>query len=138
MLYDTYGFPLEITKEISASRGVELDLAGYEKALEAAKEKSRQGSKAMFQKSADWSKYLEGIPATEFVGYDELSFANAQLLKEIQTEEGVRILIFDKTPFYPEMGGQVGDTGTIELESGEIVQIVNVQKVAGVILHFVG
>ncbi len=103
MLYDTYGFPLEITKEIAASREVELDLAGYEKALEVAKEKSRQGSKAMFQKSADRSKYLEGIPATEFVGYEQLEFADAKLLKEIQTEEGIRILIFDKTPFYPEM-----------------------------------
>ena len=66
MLYDTYGFPLEITKEIASDRGVELDLAGYEKALEAAKEKSRQASKSMFQKTADWSKYLEGIPATAF------------------------------------------------------------------------
>jgi alanyl-tRNA synthetase len=69
MLYDTYGFPLEITKEIAAEKGVELDLEWYKKALEKAKEKSRQSTKAMFQKTADWSKYLEGIPATEFVWY---------------------------------------------------------------------
>lgn len=61
----------------------------------------------MFQKTADRSKYLEGIPATEFIGYDRLQAENVQLLKDIQTEEGIRILIFDKTPFYPEMGGQV-------------------------------
>ena len=138
MLYDTYGFPLEITKELAADRGVALDLAGYEKALEAAKEKSRQGSKAMFQKSADWSKYLEGIPATEFVGYEHLNFSDAKLLKEIDTEEGQKVLIFDKTPFYPEMGGQNGDAGVIELDDGRRLEIVNVQKVAGVILHFVG
>ncbi|PZM87516.1 MAG: hypothetical protein DLD55_00925 [candidate division SR1 bacterium] len=138
MLYDTYGFPLEITKELAADRGVALDLAGYEKALEAAKEKSRQGSKAMFQKAADWSKYLEGIPATEFVGYEQLEFADAKLLKEIDTEEGQKVLIFDKTPFYPEMGGQNGDAGVIELDDGRRLEIVNVQKVAGVILHFVG
>lgn len=138
MLYDTYGFPLEITKEIAANAGVTLDLAGYEKALEAAKEKSRQGSKAMFQKTTDWSKYLEGVPVSEFIGYDNLEAENVQLLKDIQTEEGVRILIFDKTPFYPEMGGQVGDMGVIQLDSGEVVQIVSVQKIAGVILHFVG
>mgnify|MGYP000900915126 FL=1 len=137
MLYDTYGFPLEITKELAADRGVALDLAGYEKALEAAKEKSRQGSKAMFQKSADWSKYLEGIPATEFVGYENLNFSDAKLLKEIDTEEGQKVLIFDKTPFYPEMGGQNGDAGMIELDDGRRLEIVNVQKVAGVILHFV-
>lgn len=138
MLYDTYGFPLEITKELAADRGVALDLTGYEKALEAAKEKSRQGSKAMFQKSADWSKYLEGIPATEFVGYEHLNFSDAKLLKEIDTEEGQKVLIFDKTPFYPEMGGQNGDAGVIELDDGRRLEIVNVQKVAGVILHFVG
>ena len=138
MLYDTYGFPLEITKELAADRGVALDLAGYEKALEAAKEKSRQGSKAMFQKSADWSKYLEGIPATEFVGYENLNFSDAKLLKEIDTEEGQKVLIFDKTPFYPEMGGQNGDAGVIELDDGRRLEIMNVQKVAGVILHFVG
>lgn len=138
MLYDTYGFPLEITKEIATERGVELDLPGYEKALEIAKEKSRQGSKAMFQKTADWSKYLEGLSETEFVGYDDLENNTAKLLKDIETEDGIRFLIFDKTPFYPEMGGQVCDTGVIKLESGETVQIVNVQKVAGVILHFVG
>lgn len=138
ILYDTYGFPLEITKELAADRGVALDLTGYEKALEAAKEKSRQGSKAMFQKSADWSKYLEGIPATEFVGYEHLNFSDAKLLKEIDTEDGQKVLIFDKTPFYPEMGGQNGDAGMIELDDGRRLEIVNVQKVAGVILHFVG
>lgn len=138
MLYDTYGFPLEITKEIASAKQIDLDLAGYENALELAKEKSRQGSKAMFQKSADWSKYLEGIPATEFVGYDQLSFSSSKLLKEVETEEGQKILIFDKTPFYPEMGGQNGDSGEIELDDGRIFQIVAVQKVAGVILHFVG
>lgn len=138
MLYDTYGFPLEITKEIAQEKNITLDIAGYKKALEQAKEKSRQGSKAMFQKTADWSKYLEGIPATEFVGYDALSFSDAKLLKEIDTEEGQKILIFDKTPFYPEMGGQNGDSGQIELDDGRILSICDVQKVAGVILHFVG
>ena len=92
----------------------------------------------MFQKSADWSKYLEGIPATEFVGYEHLNFSDAKLLKEIDTEEGQKVLIFDKTPFYPEMGGQNGDAGVIELDDGRRLEIVNVQKVAGVILHFVG
>ena len=81
---------------------------------------------------------MEGLSETEFVGYDDLKNSGAKLLKDVQTEDGIRFLIFDKTPFYPEMGGQVCDTGVIKLESGEIVQIVNVQKVAGVILHFVG
>ena len=87
MLYDTYGFPLEITKEIAVSKGVELDLDGYKKALEEAKEKSRQSTKAMFQKTADWSKYLEGIPATQFVGYDSMDYQDSKLLKEIDIED---------------------------------------------------
>ena len=107
MLYDTYGFPLEITKEIAQEKGIELDLPGYEKALAQAKEKSRQGSKEMFSKTTDWSKYLEGVGATEFVGYDRLDLENPVLIKDITTDDGVRFLVFDKTPFYPEMGGQV-------------------------------
>ena len=103
MLYDTYGFPLEITKEIAQEKGIELDLLGYEKALAQAKEKSRQGSKEMFSKNADWSKYLEGVNATEFVGYDRLELENSVLLKDVTTDDGIRFLVFDKTPFYPEM-----------------------------------
>ena len=103
MLYDTYGFPLEITKEITQEKGIELDLQGYEKALAQAKEKSRQGSKEMFSKNADWSKYLEGVNATEFVGYDRLELENPVLLKDVTTDDGMRFLVFDKTPFYPEM-----------------------------------
>ena len=103
MLYDTYGFPLEITKEIAQEKGIELDLLGYEKALAQAKEKSRQGSKEMFSKNADWSKYLEGVNATEFVGYDRLELENPVLLKDVTTDDGIRFLVFDKTPFYPEM-----------------------------------
>ena len=78
-------------------------MLGYEKALAQAKEKSRQGSKEMFSKNADWSKYLEGVNATEFVGYDRLELENPILLKDVTTDDGIRFLVFDKTPFYPEM-----------------------------------
>jgi len=137
MLYDTYGFPLEITKEIAAAKWVELDLEWYKKALENAKEKSRQSTKAMFQKTADWSKYLEWVPATEFVWYENLEYENVKLLKEIETEDGQRILIFDKTPFYPEMWWQNWDTWVIVLDDWREVEVISVQKVAWVILHFI-
>jgi alanyl-tRNA synthetase len=61
----------------------------------------------MFKKGTDWSKYLEGIPQTEFIGYAALSTDTPTLLKEIMLEDGQKVLIFDKTPFYPEMGGQM-------------------------------
>lgn len=103
MLYDTYGFPLEITKEIAAERGFDVDVQGFQRALEEARERSRTSGKEFFQKGTDWSKYLEGIPTTTFTGYDSLELENMKLLKDIQTEDGQRVLIFDKTPFYPEM-----------------------------------
>ena len=138
MLYDTYGFPLEITKEIAAERGFDVDVQGFQKALEEARERSRTSGKEFFQKGTDWSKYLEGIPTTTFTGYDSLELENMNLLKDIQTEDGQRVLIFDKTPFYPEMWGQVWDSGTLILDNGEKLHLVATQKVAGVILHFVG
>jgi alanyl-tRNA synthetase len=90
----------------------------------------------MFKKGIDWSKYLEGIPQTEFIGYSAFSSTEPILLKELEVE-GQKVLIFDKTPFYPEMGGQMGDFGTITLENGEVKTVHTVQKFAGVILHFI-
>jgi alanyl-tRNA synthetase len=91
----------------------------------------------MFQKTVDWSKYLEGVPATEFVWYWNLNFEDSKLLKEIDTEDGQKILIFDKTPFYPEMGWQNWDSWSVILDDGREYLIIDVQKTAGVILHFV-
>lgn len=91
----------------------------------------------MFKKGRDRSKYLEHLPQTEFIGYETLTRENPKLLKEIPLEEGMKALIFDKTPFYPEMGGQTGDVGEITLDTGEIKQVIKVQKFAGVILHIV-
>ena len=113
-----------------------IDETEYHNISEQAKEKSRQATKEMFKKGIDRSKYLEGIPQTEFVGYSELSLSSPTLLKEIDIE-GQKVLIFDKTPFYPEMGGQMGDFGEITLDDGQTKKITNVQKFAGVILHFI-
>lgn len=85
-LYDTYGFPLELTKEVVTKYGFQIDEVGFQEMLEKAKEKSRQATKEMFKKGVDWSKYLEGIPQTEFVGYSALSAENVTLLKTIELE----------------------------------------------------
>ncbi|MDR0859446.1 MAG: hypothetical protein LBO09_00215 [Candidatus Peribacteria bacterium] len=100
---------MEITKEEAHKRNIEVDEAGFQSAMEEAKEKSRQSTKDMFKKGTDRSKYLEGIPQTEFIGYSALSSNDPKLLKEIVLDTGQTVLIFDKTPFYPEMGGQMGD-----------------------------
>ena len=101
-LYDTYGFPLELTREIAQEHGLCLDEEECQCCIQKAKEKSRQATKEMFKKGTDWSKYLEGVPQTEFIGYEALSFTTPTLLKELDIN-GQKVLIFDKTPFYPEM-----------------------------------
>ncbi len=139
MLYDTYGFPLELTREIAEEKWVVLDEAWFEKSLAESKEKSRQASKTMFDKGIDWSKYIQGIEKTEFIGYDKnnLVSEDIQLLKDIDID-WQSVLIFDKTPFYAESGGQTGDAWILILDSGEEVNIVDVKKYEGIFLHFVG
>ena len=136
MLYDTYGFPLEITKEIAATKWVELDIEWYKKALQNAKEKSRQSTKEMFKKWTDRSKYLEWIPQTKFIWYNEFTSSDAKLLKDFEVNNQ-RVLIFDKTPFYPEMWWQMWDIWKIQLDDWSELKITNVQTFAWVILHIV-
>ncbi len=135
-LYDTYGFPVELTKEIAQEMWKQIDHAWFERALEQAKERSRQGSSKMFAKGTDWSSYLSGVSPTTFTGYTSLQEENVKLLKDINVDWH-RVLIFDKTPFYGEWGGQTGDRGTILLDDGTSLRVIDVQKYGGVFLHFV-
>ena len=136
MLYDTYGFPVELTREIAKEKNILVDEAGFEVAMEEAREKSRQGTKDMFKKWTDWSKYLEGVSATQFVGYEQLAIENPKLIKDLNID-GQRVLIFEKTPFYAESWGQTGDKGTITLDDWTTVNIQDVKKYEWVFLHFV-
>jgi alanyl-tRNA synthetase len=104
--------------------------------MEEAREKSRQGTKDMFKKGTDWSKHLEWVSATQFVGYGELEIENPKLVKDLDID-GQRVLIFDKTPFYAESGGQTGDYGTVTLDDWTTVTIQDVKKYEWVFLHFV-
>lgn len=135
-LYDTFGFPLELTKEIVEEKWLQLDIAGFEKEMEEQQARSRAGSKDMFKQGVDWATYTQGIPQTIFIGYETLQGQDMQLLKDFEVN-GQRVLIFDRTPFYAESGGQVGDTWTIVLDSGETVTVTLVQKYNWIFLHFV-
>ncbi|WP_020410488.1 alanine--tRNA ligase [Hahella ganghwensis] len=136
-LYDTYGFPVDLTNDIARERGLELDIDGYEVAMEAQRERARAASKF----GVDYNAGLDLDVATEFTGYRELSGSH-QVEAMLVDGQGVQalesgqkgILVLDRTPFYAESGGQVGDTGLIKVGDSEFV-VEDTQKEGAAILH---
>lgn len=135
-LYDTYGFPLDITKEMAEDDGLTLDIEGFEEALREQKERSRTASKIKGEELE--TGYIEALKAdlkNRFVGYEHL-FSKGNILGIIskdtscdflsENEDGE--LFFDITPFYAESGGQVEDAGFIKTENGE-AQVIGVKKI---------
>ncbi|MFD2599798.1 alanine--tRNA ligase [Sphingobacterium corticis] len=135
-LFDTYGFPIDLTELLAREKGMVVDMDGFQTALNKQKERSRA---ATTLDMSDWV-ILQDYVQTEFVGYDRLS-AEAQITKYRKvTAKGKDQyqLILDVTPFYAEGGGQVGDSGLlIHSESGEEIKIVNTKKENALIVHFV-
>jgi len=124
-LYDTYGFPIDLTHLIAAERGLSVDHDGFLKALQLQKDRSRADA----QKSVgDWIVVQDG--KTEFVGYDQLEVEDARILmyREVESKGKKQFqLVLDRTPFYPEGGGQVGDKGRLVVGEEEI-KILNAIK----------
>lgn len=135
-LYDTFGFPLELTKEILEEKGLAIDVDGFQKEMEAQQERSRAWSKDMFKQWIDRANYLQWVAPTQFIWYDTLESTDVSVLKDFDIQ-WQRILIFDKTPFYAESWWQVGDSWTIVLADGSEVAVYQVQKYNWVFLHFV-
>lgn len=142
-LHETFGFPLELTKEIAAAKGVTVDEAGYAKAKEAAQEKSRSyADEFSKEKAVVLQKVDNGYPATGFVGYETLT-CEAEVLALLDEKfefvdelSGDGYAVFNKTPFYAESGGQVGDTGVILAGGKEVARVTDTQKPLGkVYLH---
>ncbi len=139
-LYDTYGFPLDLTADIARERGLGVDLAGFDAAMEAQRERGRAGSQfALGDLQASLAKVIGAgdaaeRSATEFVGYDALSARSTVTLlvkggTAVETAaSGDELVIFlDRTPFYAESGGQVGDAGTMSADGVEI-RVYDTQK----------
>jgi alanyl-tRNA synthetase len=134
-LHDTYGFPLELTRELAAERGIEVDEEGFRTAMEEQRARSRRGTPQGWALAKD-------LPKSEFTGYRELTAAGTVLAlrksdKPVEVAgEGDAVEVFlERTPFYAESGGQVGDTGTITTPNGQ-VRIEDTQKpVEGAIAH---
>lgn len=135
-LYDTFGFPVELTKEIAMEAKCTVDEIWFAKEMGAQQQRSRAGSKNMFTQDVDRSKYIIDLPATKFVWYDTMKADKTKLLKDFEVG-GQRILVFDQTPFYAESGWQISDSGIVVLDSGDQLHIKEVKKYEWVFLHFV-
>ncbi len=142
-LHETYGFPLELTREIAAGKGISVDEAGYQTAKEAAQEKSRSYADEFSKGKVIVMQKLEStLPATQFVGYDTLT-ASARVLSLLNEKfetvtqlNGRGYVVFDTTPFYAESGGQVADQGIVCADGKEVARVEDVQKPLGkIFLH---
>jgi len=140
-LYDTFGFPIDLTELMSRESGKMVDMDGFNKCLEQQKERSRA---AAVVDTDDWVSLSlaegRGEVPTEFVGYDELQ-CEAEIIKyrKVKTKGKEQFqIVLNKTPFYAESGGQVGDTGTLEVksETSEKIFITDTQKENNLIIHF--
>ncbi len=134
VLYDTFGFPLDLTELIARENGLTVDETGFKKEMEVQKNRSRNAAQ---QETDDWIE-LRKIDKTEFVGYDilETEIKIARYRKVSQKKKTFYQLVFDKTPFYGESGGQIGDTGYIESD-GIKTPIFDTQKENNLIVHLV-
>ncbi len=118
LLYDTYGFPPDLTGILAEEKGLAIDEEGYEKCMEEQKARARANMKQSINTmgSEGWTEYAVG--STRFVGY-EASSAEVKVLR-YREDKGVLSIVLDTTPFYAEMGGQIGDKGTLVSENLEI------------------
>jgi len=132
LLYDTYGFPLDMTQLLAAERGLTVDTAGFETEMEKQRQRGRAAQKKEVLVAATEGETTDTNP-TEFLGYTELN-AQAKLIEAVRSDSDT-FLVFDRTPFYAEMGGQAGDTGTI-LIGGHLLTVTDtVKDKAGRFLH---
>ncbi|AZU37237.1 alanine--tRNA ligase [Wolbachia endosymbiont of Bemisia tabaci] len=145
-LYDTYGFPLDITLDILKERKINFDQKGFDNAMKEQKERARANWTGSGEKSVEqvWFNLIDQFGKTEFVGYERDEVKDATILAIISSKnevidsakEGEKItIILDKTPFYGESGGQVGDTGNFIKSDGSTLTVENTNKINDLYLH---
>ena len=134
-LYDTFGFPYDLTALIANERGYQIDQTGFEQAMNVQKSRSRA---AAASKVGDWV-VLNASDTEDFIGYDHLTskIKITRFRKMTTAKEGdFYQLVFDATPFYPEGGGQVGDKGYLESDNGDVFYIIDTKKENNLIIHY--
>jgi alanyl-tRNA synthetase len=132
-LYDTYGFPLDMTQLLATERGLTVDSAGFEVEMEKQRDRARAAQKKEVIVAATAGDAAVDLKPTEFVGYTE-THAHATLIELLDTGKET-YLVFDRTPFYAEMGGQAGDTGHALIEGHKVDIVDTVKDKAGRHLH---
>ncbi|HWA23478.1 MAG TPA: alanine--tRNA ligase, partial [Caulobacterales bacterium] len=146
-LYDTFGFPLDLTQDILRGRGLAVDLPGFDAAMERQREKGREawGGSGEAAPDAVWFSISDRTGPSEFLGYageegkGKLVAIVADGAEQHDLREGVSAdLVFDSTPFYAESGGQAGDRGVITFKNGAVFEVADTQKRAGVLHVHVG
>ncbi|ONK59543.1 uncharacterized protein A4U43_C08F7550 [Asparagus officinalis] len=144
LLYDTYGFPVEITTEVAEERGVSVDMEGFDVEMESQRRRSQAAHNVVKLSVESDNEFAESISDTEFLGYDSLSanavikglLVNGDPVTQVTQGKDVEILL-DRTPFYAESGGQIGDNGFLFATGAEdsaqkaIVEIKDVKKSLG-------
>ncbi len=132
-LYDTFGFPFELTKEIAEENGLKVDEEGFKAAMKEQKDRAKAATqKISVTGDIKYAKVEEKVGATNFVGYTDLE-CNAKILETLDGE-GYIDVVLDKTPFYAECGGQVGDSGVIENDSMKL-EVLTTFKVNKLFVH---
>ena len=140
-LYDTYGFPLDLTQDALREKGRAVDTAGFDAAMEEQRAKARASwaGSGEAKDAAIWFELAEQHGTTEFLGYDSEA-AEGQILaliadgQPVETATGAVTVVVNQSPFYAESGGQVGDTGYIRTETG-LAHVTDTRKSAGVVMH---
>ena len=143
-LYDTYGFPLDLTQDIAREKNLEVDLEGFDTEMEKQRERGRTAGQFQHKDQIS-AEAVKSLPATQFIGYECLStdqsaiagiLQDGQLKGQIQEGESA-VLILDLTPFYAESGGQIGDTGVISTDNASF-KVDNTVKLGGTFFAHIG
>jgi alanyl-tRNA synthetase len=142
ILYDTHGFPLELTQEVAAEQGITVDVEGFEEEMEIQIGTSKGAHETIDLTANSLNQLASGINATQFLGYTQPStpaqvmtlIANGQQVEEAEAGSDVQVLL-DQTPFYAESGGQIGDRGYLSGDS-VVVAINDVKQQSGIYIHY--
>ncbi|WP_174978733.1 alanine--tRNA ligase [Rheinheimera pleomorphica] len=137
-LYDTYGFPVDLTNDVARERGFSIDQAGFDAAMAEQRKRAQQASNF----GTDYNAQLTSSQHTTFTGYEQ-EFGNATVVEILQQGQAVTtlddgaeaLIILDQTPFYAESGGQIGDSGTLTLSSGAVFSVDDTVKLAKAFAH---